>query len=252
MSRQMDDVRELVPSGRRAEPLGEVVSLVDALPSLLDVLPPERVAAARVALRVRTVRIRRGRWAATLDTGLVDRGIGFLVVRGALIRCVSAAHRTGAELLGPGDVLRPGQDIPVAPFDAYWRAIVDTQLALLDAPLARAAAAVSELTPALVASVTARTGAVARQLAIVQSQAVEDRIVALMRDLAERWGVATRDGIVLPEFLTHGTLSLLLGARRPSVTSAMVRLDRQGVVHRREDGRYVMPFENVFEVAAVP
>jgi CRP-like cAMP-binding protein len=84
---------------------------------------------------------------------------------------------------------------------------------------------------------------VARQLVIVQSQSVETRILVTLNYLADRWGVMTRDGIVLPDFLSHGTLALLLGARRPSVTSAMVRLSGRGEVERRRDGRWLIGHE---------
>jgi CRP-like cAMP-binding protein len=228
-------------SGRHGALLEEVVEVADLLPDLIDTLPGERLDVVRRGLRARTLRIRRGRWAADVDADLVEDGIGFLIAEGAVMRCVSAAHRTAGELLGPGDLLRPAQDPGEPPFASYWRAVVDTRVAVLDARFARAASAVPEVTGALVASVTRRAGTVGRQLVIVQSQSVEVRIVATLRHLAERWGIMTGEGIVLPEFLSHSTLALLLGARRPSVTSAMVRLAARGAVRRRADGRWLLP-----------
>ena len=220
----------------------EVVDVFGALPDLLDVVPRERLRTARHALRARGAVIRRGRWDAAADARLVEGGIGFLVVEGALVRCVTAAHRTAGELLGPGDVLAPEAAVAEEPpFGSYWRAVSDVRLAVLDARFARAAVHVPEVLPVLLAGVGRRTGGVSRQLVIVQSQAVEVRILATLRYLADRWGVITIDGLVLPGFLSHGTLALLLGARRPSVTSAMVRLSARGIVERREDGRWVLP-----------
>jgi CRP-like cAMP-binding protein len=221
----------------------EVVDVLDALPDVLDALPPDRLEPARHALRARSMLVRKGRWEAAADSRFIEGGIGFLVIEGALVRCVTAAHRTSGELLGPGDIVRPGYHPEEPPFGTYWRAISDVRMAVLDARFARAAAHVPETVPALIASATRRTNAVARQLVIVQSQAVEQRILATLRYLAERWGVMTREGLVLPGFLSHGTLSLLLGARRPSVTSAMVRLSARGLLERREDGRWVLPPE---------
>ena len=239
------------PLARRAQPLGEVVEVIDVLPELHDLLSGDRLEAARRGLRARALVIRRGRWAAIADAELVEGGLGFLVLDGALMRCVTAAHRTSGELLGPGDLVRPGYDIgDDPPFGLYWRAISDVRLAVLDARFARTACFVPETAPALMASLARRTDAVARQLVIVQSQAVEARILATLRYLAERWGVMTVDGLVLPSFLSHGTLSLLLGARRPSVTSAMVRLSARSEVVRRADGRWLLPPEAV--VPAVP
>ncbi len=227
---------------RRGVLLEEAVDVLDALPELEDALDLERRLLARRALRARTMTVRRGRWGASLDAPLVEGGFGFLVLEGAMVRCVTAAHRTAGELLGPGDLIVPAEEQPEDPqFGGYCRAIEELRLAVLDARFARAAAAVPELVPVLVAGQLRRAGTTSRQLVIVQSQSVEARVVVLLEHLADRWGVMTRDGIVLPSFLSHGTLSLLLGARRPSVTSATVRLDARGIVHRRPDGRWLLP-----------
>ena len=153
-----------------------------------------------------------------------------------------AAYEEAQVNLGPGDLLRPDSDVTdELPFGSYWRAISDVRVALLDARFARNAAFVPEALGALVGSALRRTDALSRQLVIVQSQAVENRILVTLDYLADRWGVVTGEGVVLPAFLSHGTLALLLGARRPSVTSAMVRLAAAGVVLRRDDGRWLLP-----------
>ncbi len=227
---------------RRGVVLDEAVDLVEALPELHDALPLERRIAAKRTMRARVMHLRRGRWDATADAALIEHGAGFLILDGALIRCVTAAHRTSGELLGPGDILRPRHD-PFCDdhqFTAYYRAISDVRIALLDSRVTRAAALVPELVPALMSTVSRRSGSLSRQLVIVQSQSVETRILVTLNYLAERWGIMTRDGIVLPDFLSHGTLALLLGARRPSVTSAMVRLSGRGEVERRADGRWLI------------
>jgi CRP-like cAMP-binding protein len=227
---------------RRAVLLEETVDVVEALPDLHDAVPRERLSAARRTLRARALTVRRGRWNAREDAEqMLEGGAGFLIVEGALIRCETVAHRTSGELLGPGDIVRPGHDLYTdGQFTSYYRAISEVRLAVLDARFTRAAALVPELVPALLASMTRRAGTVARQLVIVQSQSVETRILVTLNYLADRWGVMTVDGIVLPEFLSHGTLALLLGARRPSVTSAMVRLSERGEVQRRIDGRWLL------------
>jgi CRP-like cAMP-binding protein len=237
----MPDPSSSTPAARRAQLLGEVVEVLDVLPELHDLLTGERLDAARRGLRARALLIRRGRWAAAQDAAMLETGLGFLVLEGALMRCVTAAHRTSGELLGPGDLVRPHQDpCDDPPFSVFWRAATETRIAILDDRFTRAAAGVPELTGALVANVTRRASTVGRQLVIAQSQSVETRILATLRHLADRWGVVTPDGLVLPEFLSHGTLALLLGARRPSVTSAMVRLSARGALRRRDDGRWLL------------
>jgi CRP/FNR family transcriptional regulator, cyclic AMP receptor protein len=211
------------------------------LPELHDELTGDRLEAARRGLRARALVIRRGRWAASADAELVESGFGFLVLDGAVMRCVTAAYRTSGELLGPGDLVRPNQDpCDDPPFSVFWRAATETRVAILDDRFTRAAAGVPELTGALIANVTRRASTVGRQLVIAQSQSVETRILRTLRHLADRWGVVTPEGLVLPEFLSHGTLALLLGARRPSVTSAMVRLSARGGLRRRDDGRWLL------------
>ena len=218
----------------------EAVDLVEALPELQDALSLERRVAARRTLRARVMELRRGRWDFDHDAGLIRDGAGFLILDGALIRCVTAGHRTSGELLGPGDILRPCHDpfFEDDQFSKYYRTISDVRIAVLDGRLLRSAMLVPELLPALVTCMNRRAGGLSRQLVIVQSQSVETRILVTLNYLAERWGKVTPDGIVLPEFLSHGTLALLLGARRPSVTSAMVRLAARGEVERRADGRW--------------
>src|SRR3954451_9523062 len=110
----------------------EVVDVVDELGELEDLLPEDRVSAAHRALRARSMLLRKGRWDAAADAGLIEGGIGFLVLDGALSRCVAAAHRTSDELLRPGALLPPEvNNADVLPFGLYWRSISDVRVALL-------------------------------------------------------------------------------------------------------------------------
>ena len=95
-------------------------------------------------------------------------------------------------------------------------------------------------TGALLGAAGSRTQTVARQLVIAQWPSVDERLVATLQSLAERWGVMTPDGIVLPDFLTHSVLAPLVGARRPSVTTSLKRLNDTGAVRRRPDGRWLL------------
>jgi CRP-like cAMP-binding protein len=210
----------------------------DVLEALGDFPAPPGPA---VRMRAATIRLRTGRWAAVQDAALVEGGIGFVVVAGALLRCVTAGHRTSAELLGPGDLLRPKQDLAAGPpFSTYWRVVEETELAVLDAGFTHRSMGAMALQPALVASIARRTETVARQLVIKQFKAVDQRVVLLLQLLGERWGRVGSEGILLPAFVSHGVISLLLGARRPSVTAAVTRLTRQQALRRRPDGRWVL------------
>ena len=65
---------------------------------------------------------------------------------------------------------------------------------------------------------------------------MDERLLVLMWSLAERWGRVGPDGVRLPLALPHRTLATLVGARRPSVTTALSGLARDGLVERTPDG----------------
>jgi CRP/FNR family cyclic AMP-dependent transcriptional regulator len=54
---------------------------------------------------------------------------------------------------------------------------------------------------------------------------VDRRLLTLFWHLAERWGRVGTDGVVVPLALTHRMLGLLVGARRPTVSSALRERD---------------------------
>ncbi len=226
----------LQPRARhRGRQLTSSVALVDVVQDL-DNLSPERIERARSAARAGTIAVRRGAWDAAADAA--ERSAkGFLVVDGAILRRVVVGHREGAELLGAGDLLQPATE---SEGDVTWRAIADTTLAVLDARALTEAGAFPELFTALLTAATTRTNTVARQLVMAQWSSADDRLLATFRVLAERWGVVTPDGVALPSFLTHSVLAPLVGARRPSVTTALKRLSGSGAVQRAADGRWIV------------
>jgi CRP-like cAMP-binding protein len=69
---------------------------------------------------------------------------------------------------------------------------------------------------------------------------VDVRLLALLWHVAERWGRVTPDGIVVPLKLTHARLAALVGAQRPSVTTAITRMTRRGVLRRTDAGHFVL------------
>ena len=65
---------------------------------------------------------------------------------------------------------------------------------------------------------------------------MDDRLLVLLWAMAERWGRVAPQGVRLPLRLPHRTLATLVGARRPSVTTALSGLAREGLVERTQDG----------------
>jgi Crp-like helix-turn-helix domain len=55
--------------------------------------------------------------------------------------------------------------------------------------------------------------------------------------LAERWGRRERDGVVITLALTHDRIAMLVDARRPTMTSALSRLEAEGLRRWGRDRR---------------
>ena len=77
---------------------------------------------------------------------------------------------------------------------------------------------------------TRRAHHLAVALAIAHHPRVEDRLLLTLWHLAERWGRVTPDGIVVNLPLGHQRLADIVGAHRPSVTTAMGALAKAGRV----------------------
>ena len=227
-----------------SQPVAQGVRVLDADPDLGTHLTPDRFEQARQALVARTEGVPRGQWRPDLNTQPdAVGGIGSLIVEGVVVRRLSLGHRSCAELLGPGDILRPAQDgdsSATEPFLVSWRVIEPLMLATLDARFTLRAARFPELTGELVARVMERSRTLARMLAVAQLPRVDTRLLIALWHLSERWGTVRREGRVLPGFLSHELLGWLIGARRPSVTTALGQLSGRNLVQRQADGTWLL------------
>ena len=221
---------------------GRVVALADIDPDLVRLLPADRAGAARQELRVRVFTLPRGRW--PIEDAVVDAThLGLLVVDGVLGRELVADDVTSIELLGPGDLLRPWDEAAQSELVetvVSWSALAPTRLAILDRHVAGRLAAYPEIHAALLERCALR----ARRLAVLQAishlNRVDRRLLTLLWHLAERWGRVTRDGVVVPLALSHRILGQLVGARRPTVSTALAKLVREGDVARGEAGTWLL------------
>jgi CRP/FNR family cyclic AMP-dependent transcriptional regulator len=183
------------------------------------------------------VLLRQGRWGAH-QTDIVPGGIGLLVLDGMLIRNVRVTRGSGAELLGEGDLLRPWQGEQVTtplPHATGWQVLRPARLAVLDSGVARRFARYPELTGRLVERALERSRNLAINMAIVQQPRVHIRVHMLLWHLANRWGYAAAEGIVLPLHLTHEVLADLVAARRPTVSTALAHLGKSELVRPGRD-----------------
>jgi len=72
-------------------------------------------------------------------------------------------------------------------------------------------------------------------VAIALEPRLERRLVLKLRQLADRWGKVTPEGVRLDLRVTHQELADMIGGARESVTVALGRLQDQGevIVRRR-------------------
>jgi CRP/FNR family cyclic AMP-dependent transcriptional regulator len=216
-----------------------VISLLDADRELARAIPPDQVAAARRTLAVRVEPLDRGEWRPDDMFGKDPPAVGLLALDGLITRGITFADRTTSELLGAGDLLRP-QDhdsgFDPLPVGIDWQVLEPARIAVLDAQFALSARPFPGVLVELAARTVRRSRALAFQLALSQLTRVDDRLLVLFWQLAERWGHVGPDGVRVPLELTHRTLGRLVGARRPSVTTALSGLARDGLVERTDAG----------------
>jgi CRP/FNR family cyclic AMP-dependent transcriptional regulator len=222
---------------------GQLSALVDLDPDLGRDLPPHRWDAARRELPVRVGNVERGPWSPERVGTAGAAHLGILIVDGLVARELLAHDVASMELLGPGDVLRPwGESAESELLEAVvrWSALAPTRFALLDRQLAARLAAYPELHCALLERFACRTRRLAVLQAISQLNRVDRRLLTLLWHLAERWGRMTPDGVALPMTLSHRMLGQLIGARRPTVSTALGHLAKEREVVRRDDGTWLL------------
>jgi CRP/FNR family transcriptional regulator, cyclic AMP receptor protein len=203
-------------------------------PDLADALSPTRRAVAVEHCIAPAMILPRGRWEGQ-QTDMTPGGIGLLVLRGLLIRRVTIEGGLGAELLGQGDLLRPWQGEGAQSTLSHtsgWRVLEQARIAVLDRYAAVRLARYPELTGRLVAKALERSRNLAAAMAIAHHTRVEVRLHMLLWHLADRWGRVGPGGVIVPLRLTHAILADLVSARRPSVSTGLSVLARQGLIER--------------------
>lgn len=230
-------------AGMSADMGAGMISIVDADPEFAELLDDRELEKARRRALTRVQRLNTGEWdvAGALEPGVHHRG--FLIVDGLLSREVDVLGRRCIELIGHGDVMRPwswddeGSHVHA---EIGWLVLEPTRLAVLDHGLVARIVPWPQLGVELFNRGTRRAHHLAVALAIAHHHRVEDRLLLTLWHLAERWGRVTPDGIVLPLPLGHQRLADLVGAHRPSVTTAMGALTRAGMLSRRGGGDWVL------------
>jgi CRP-like cAMP-binding protein len=189
----------------------------------------------------RAVEPKLSRWSRAGDD--LGDGTGLLILEGLLLRRVSVRGRSGAELLGRGDLVRPWQADDggvLSRRPAAWRALQFTRLAVLDDRVLTRLARHPAIIRCLLERSVERSQRLAVNMAIVHHPRVEIRLQMLFWHLADRWG-RVRDGqTILPVRLTHTVLADLVVAQRPTVSSALSDLAAREILLPVTDGWLLM------------
>ena len=221
----------------------DVISIIDADPDLADRIEADQIERARREAVTRVQRLTPGDWdvAGALEEDVHHRG--FLVVDGLLTRTVDVLGRRCVEPIGPCDVMRPWQwdeEGSHVSAEVGWSVLEPSRLAVLDHRLVLRINPWPQLGVELFNRGTRRAHHLAVALAIAHHPRVDDRLLLTLWHLAERWGKVHPDGIVVPMPLSHQRLADIVGAHRPSVTTAMGELTRAGKIGRRDNGDWVL------------
>ena len=167
-----------------------------------------------------------------------DRGaFGALIIEGVILIRIDAGERAHIEMLGEGDVISPwvgsGAELST-PSLVTASVVVRARVALLDRRFALRTARWPEIHAALVQRCIVRARRLSLQSAVNALPRVEERVEVTLWALAYRFGRVTPEGIVMNLPISHSQLADIVAAQRPSVSTAVVRLEDQGRLERIE------------------
>ena len=206
------------------------VQLLNVDPDLGRALDSRRAREAAHRLYARAIDIPRGRWSRTR-------------------RCWRARADRPAAPRGPARARDDGRRPPLGRAARPWRRdprlgrpgprgaaaahgrverADPTRVAIIDHAFAVRAAQWPEVFASLLDRAARRAERLVVMQAIAHLTRVDDRLLALLWCLAERWGRVVPDGVLVSLRLSHRTLAGMVGARRPSVTTALGQLMARG------------------------
>jgi CRP-like cAMP-binding protein len=222
---------------------GEAIAVLDWDPDLAEDLSEPQRALARRQVLAEVIGYPAGPWEVGPDDFDGVANLGLLVVEGLLAREVTVGDYTCAELLGPGDLIQPwlriGQEQSVVT-EIDWDVVAPLTVALLDRRFCERAARWPEIQAAIARRLMQRTHWLGFHLAVCGLRRVDDRLLSVLWHFADRWGTVTPDGVRLDVRLTHELLASVVGARRPSVTTALRRLTEAGSVRSLPRSRWLL------------
>jgi CRP/FNR family cyclic AMP-dependent transcriptional regulator len=221
----------------------DVIRVLEVDPDLGEDLEPATLAVARPRAIARAQCLERGRWQPFAEHWDHRGHLGLLIVDGFIARNLLLGGRTVAEVLGPGDLMRPwvrAGDYSSIPLDDSWDVLEATRVAVLDRRFAAMVSAWPEITASILDRMMLRSQWLALHLAVAHLRRVESRVLVVLWHFADRWGSVRREGVTLQLNLTHTLLAAIVAAERPSVTLALTSLRERGLVERGDDHLWIL------------
>ena len=216
-----------------------------------EVPGPERGSAARVAL-AELLTLEPGPW----DPG--DRGLpaaGFLMLEGCITREVSVlGQEMAVDFYAHGDLVRPAEEQPLVSVasDTSWVVLERARLAVLDADFLVSVQPWPQIVAGLLRRQERRADWLAHVLAVSHLPRVQLRVLVLFWLFADRWGRRRGNEVAVPVPLTHVNIARLIGARRPTVTSAIRQLVRAGRIASDGNGHWLLHGQPPEAVRSLP
>lgn len=232
----------------------DVVRVLDEDPDLATGLDPENEALARAAAVARVDMLEPGEWNGQEEYPESAGHLGLLIIDGLLAREVQVGNRTCAELLGPGDVLRPWVSLAghsSVPLESHWTVVDTVRVAVLDRRFMNTMVRFPEVVSSILDRVMIRSRWLSFHLAVCHLKRIETRLLVVLWHFADRWGRVGPDGVTVPIRVTHQLLAGVVGAQRPSVTTALSALRRSGDLERLPDGTWLLHGEPPQEFGVV-
>jgi CRP/FNR family transcriptional regulator, cyclic AMP receptor protein len=225
-----------------------IIRLLEHDAELGQLLSGPRLQEATRQLTVHTHRLDLGPWDAERLRGAGPEHVGLLVLEGLIAREVVLADNVACELMGPGDLVRPWQaNDPAQLLQAQirWTVLESGRLAVLDRRFAALLSRYPEVNAMLIDRLTERAQRLAIAQAISQLNGVDRRLLALFWYLAERWGRVVPQGVAVTLPVPHRLIAQLVGARRPTVSTALSQLAERGDLVRLEGQSWLLTGEPV-------
>jgi CRP/FNR family transcriptional regulator, cyclic AMP receptor protein len=155
------------------------------------------------------------------------------------------AGRRSATLLGPGDLFRPWRRAETSvPGDERWTARPGATIAMLDERFVTATRRWPGLSTVVYERFAEQLEAASVRAAIVGLPRVEERVLALLWHLADRWGIVRPDGVLVRLALTHALIGCLVGAQRPTVSLALQALADAGHLWRGDSDAWTLAHDS--------